>query len=137
MTSWVGGRVLDLPALVDVATGRTVYGRALLRHAVDRMVVLAVPAPALTVAWANVDNKARLGLAVLTQLSISITPALESADAAELGELIERNPFPADVPDLAAAHVVLVARRRRWPVVTDRGPKLLRYDPGIEIAPLP
>lgn len=39
--------------------------------------------------------------------------------------------------DLTASAVVLSARRRGWPVLTDRAPTLLALDAAIRTEPLP
>ncbi|MER6816469.1 hypothetical protein ABT299_45010 [Spirillospora sp. NPDC000708] len=129
------GRVLDVAALVDVATGRTHYTRALVATALDQVIPLAVPSTALTLAWSQVPAQGRLTLAALVEQSITLSFPLDDRAAAPVGELLERSPFGP--PDLVAAHVAVIAGNRGWPVVTDRGPQLRALVPSLGFESLP
>jgi hypothetical protein len=133
----VKGRVFDVPALVDVATGATFYSRALLDAAAQQVIPIAVPASALAVAWALVDAKSCLSLATLCELGITVVLPLDEPAAALVGEVLERPAREYGAIDVVAAHVAAISRDRGWPVVTDRGPQLRALVPGLEIDSLP
>jgi hypothetical protein len=131
----VGGRVLDTAALVELAYGRTLFAQAFTRLAVDRVIPLAIPSTALALAWAALDGKARLRLAVVTELSVTVFESLGAVAAGRVGEVLAET--PAFSLDVCAGHVAEIASRRGWPCVTDRGPVLRAIVPGLEIEPLP
>jgi hypothetical protein len=123
-------------ALVDVATGRTLYTRSLVAMAVEQVIPLAVPATALTVAWAQVPDRGRLTLRALTEQSVTLSFALDVPSASAVGELLDVPSGPGPL-DLAAGHVALIAASRKWAVVTDRGPQLRTLIPDLEVESLP
>lgn len=130
----VSGRVLDTSALIDLALGRTVYAQAFARHATNIGLTWAIPATALAEAWARLPDKGRLGLSVLVQLGQTVIEPLDVNRAGPVGEVLEEAGPSFDV---CAAHVVEVATRRGWPVLTNRGVMLRAIVPGLEIEPLP
>lgn len=132
----LGGRVLDVAALVDLAENRTVYGRALVATALEHGTVLAVPAAALASARARGDTRARARLHLLPDLWAVVVDALDLGAADAAGDLLATS-NGTDSIDVPAAHVALVALRRGWPVVTDRGEHLRAVADMIEIEPLP
>ena len=133
----IGGSVLDTSALVDAATGRSIYARALIRTAVEVGVVLAVPAAALMQAYASVPAGGRPFLDLLLDLPVAVFEPLDVAALQAAGIMLSDS-GAADRPGaLAVAHVALVARRRGWPVVTTAPDLLLRVVPELEIELLP
>jgi len=130
----IGGRVLDASALLDAATGRTVYLRAFLRTAVEVGVVLLVPATALQDAWASSDKAGRVfldgfldhGVAVVQPLTATTARAAGLAGAAARG-----------LYTTTAAQVVTCALERGWPVMTTDPRPLEAIDPHVLIERLP
>jgi hypothetical protein len=132
----VKGRVLDVAALVDVATGKTRYTRSLVTTAISQVMPLAVPATALAAAWSQVDARGRLTLATLCEQSVVLTFPLDVAAAGVVGELLDGSVQLGQV-DVVAGQVAAIAADRGWPVVTDRGPQLRAMAAGVEIESLP
>ena len=63
----MSGRVLTSSAIVDIATNRSVYGRAFLVAAVELGMTFPVPSTALLHAWAAVPPQARAMLELRSQ----------------------------------------------------------------------
>ena len=96
----IGGRVLDTSALVDAATGKSIYARALIRTAVDQGIVLAVPATALMAAWAALPPSGRPFLGLLPELPVAVVDHLDETSARDAGLLLadaERAYFPGRI----------------------------------------
>ncbi|MGH3764782.1 MAG: hypothetical protein ACRDTX_06485 [Pseudonocardiaceae bacterium] len=130
----IGGRVLDVTAIVGFAIGQSVYAEALVMTAIEESIVLVVPSAALARACALIPRGHELGLDVLLGLPCTVVDPLDTAQARAVGALVDQGGDPGR--DLAAAHVAYCAQRRRWPVVTsDPGP-LLSLDSSIEIESL-
>ncbi|WP_433604240.1 hypothetical protein ACQP2P_24105 [Dactylosporangium sp. CA-139114] len=130
----VGGRILDSSAILGFVAGKP-YSSAIVWHAVDQGVVLAVPAAALAEAWAQTSPKDYDVLKVLLALPVVVVDALTAADAVDSGALLAGEGGPATV---AAAHVVRRAQARPgWAIVTDRADVLRTLDPQAEIDELP
>ncbi len=130
----IGGRVLDTSALDHVATGRSVYARALVWAAVEQNNVLVVPTTALTVAWARIPAQAHPVLEVLLGLPNTILEGLDGPSAHEVGLLLAT---AGGRGELAAAHVLWCARQRGWPILTaDPGP-LRQLDATVDLEELP
>jgi hypothetical protein len=130
----VGGRILDSSAILGFVAGKP-YSSAIVWHAVDQGVVLAVPAAALAEAWAQTSPKDYDVLRVLLSLPVVVVDELTVADACDSGTLLGGEGGPALV---AAAHVVRRAQARPgWAIVTDRAATLLALDPGAEVDELP
>ncbi len=130
----IGGRVLDTSALEHIATGRSVYARALVWAVVEQNNVLVVPTTALTVAWARIPTEAYPVLEVLLGLPNTVLEALDGPTAHEVGMLLG---VAGGRGELAAGHVVWCTRQRGWPVLTaDAGP-LRQLDPDLDIEELP
>jgi hypothetical protein len=112
----IGGRVLDVSAVLDLATGTSVYGQALLHHANDAGIVLAVPAGALQAAWQQAEIPGRPWLDLLADLPTVMVIALDGVAARDCGLLAAE----AGLPDAPAGtvHAVELAVRRSWPLVT-------------------
>lgn len=67
---------------------------------------------------------------MLAQLGHTVIELLDLHQAGPVGEVLETGDAEFDV---CAAHVVEVATRRRWPVLTDREVRLRTVTPGLEI----
>lgn len=133
----IGGRVLDVSALVDYGTDR-VYVRALVGAAVrSGGLVLAVPAGALVAARGQLSESGRAALDELVGLAPVVVVGLTSEVAARAGDLLARaRRCPAgDV--VAVAQVAFTSRVRAWPVVTGEPGPLLALDGALEIDALP
>lgn len=131
----IGGRVLDVTAVVGFSTGQSVYAEALVMTAIDENIVLAVPSTALTRACALIPRGHELGLDVLLGLPCTVIDALDTARARAVGALLRQGGEPGG--DITTAHVVHCAQRRGWPVVTSAPEPLLTLDRSIEIESLP
>lgn len=127
----IGGRVLDASFLVAFASRTSVYAEAIVWTAMDRGVVLIVPASATAVAAAQLSAKDLSVLEVLLALPVTVADELTTARARGVAEVA------AEVDaDLLVAHVVACARERGWPVVTAE-PDRYRGRAGVEVEPLP
>lgn len=130
----VGGRILDSSAIVAFVAGAP-YPSAVVWHAVEQGVVLAVPAAALVEAWAQVPPQDHDVLEVLLALPVVVVDDLGAAAAREAGQLFVGDGKPELV---AAAHVVRRAQQRPgWAVVTDRAGTLRSLDPAVVVDELP
>lgn len=133
----IGGRVLDVSALVDYGTGR-VYVRALVGAAVrSGGLVLAVPAAALVAARGQLSESGRAALDELVRLAPVVVVELTSEVAARAGDLLARARRRPTGDVTSAAQVALTSRVRAWPVVTSEPGPLLALDGAIEIDALP
>jgi hypothetical protein len=129
----IGGRVLDPTAVLDFATGRSIYGRALVDVAVRTGIILAVPTAALMEAWAGATPDSRPLLAMLRGLPVVVIEPLDGESAEGVGQLAAERGRPAS----GVAHAVYVARRRGWSVVTGDPDAVLGLDPHIGFESLP
>jgi hypothetical protein len=130
----IGGRVFDVTAIVDFATARSVYAEALVMTAIEENIVLVVPGAALARAAALIPAGHQLGLDVLLGLPCTVVETLDVTQARAVGALLQQCGQPGC--DVATAHVVLCAKQRGWPVVTnDTGP-LLALASSVEIESL-
>lgn len=129
----IGGRVLDAGALTGFATGSPVYVRALVWAAVEENVVLAVPAMALTRAWADLDPADHPALDVLLDLPITIIDDLDGPAAREVGALLAGGA----AAEAELGQVVRCARRRGWPVVTTRSGTVRALDGSVQVEEMP
>ena len=73
----LGGRILDTSAIVDVATGVSVYARALRATALGEGMTLSVPAAALAAAWAADGPLGRLFLDQLLDVPVVVVDPLD------------------------------------------------------------
>ena len=110
----IGGRVLDVTAIVGFSTGESVYTEALVMTAIEENIVLTIPSAALVRAAALILPGHELGLDVLLGLPCTVVDTLDTAQARTIG-------------------VVYCAQRRGWPVVTRDPQPLLALDSSIEI----
>ncbi len=127
----IGGRVLDVTAIVGFSTGQSVYAEALVMTAIEENVVLAVPSAALVRACALIPRGHELGMDVLLGLPCTVVDPVDTAQARAVGALLQQGDQPRG--DIVAAHVVHCAQRRGWPVVTGDPEPLLTLDNSIEI----
>lgn len=130
----IGGRVLDTSAVVQFASNTSVYMQSAVWVALEESLVLAIPATALAQAWAQADPAGHDALEVLLGLPITVIDPLEAAQTRPVGELLAAAAAAADV---RAGHVVHVARRRSWPVITAAADSLRRLDPELDVEELP
>ncbi|MGH3679738.1 MAG: hypothetical protein ACRDT2_05690 [Natronosporangium sp.] len=128
----IGGRVLDAPTLAGFA-GELPYPQALVWTAVQEDIVLAVPAAALTSAWARTPAGVHDALDVLLGLPNTVVEPLDRDAAGEVGPLLAGG----DVDAVRAGQVVHSGIRRGWPVVTAEPAPLRAIDPRVEIDELP
>jgi hypothetical protein len=131
----IGGRVFDVSAVVNFATAGSVYAEALVMTAIEENIVLVVPGAALARSAALIPTGQELGLDVLLGLPCTVVDALDVAQARAVGALLRQCGRPG--VDVAAAHVVLCAQQRGWPIVTDAPEPLLTLDSSVEIEILP
>ena len=127
----IGGRVFDVTAIVDFATARSVYAEALVMTAIEENIVLVVPGAALARAASLIPPGHELGVDVLLGLPCTVVDDLDATRARSVGALL-RQCGQSNV-DVAAAHVVLCAQQRGWPVVTSNPEPLLALDSSVEI----
>jgi predicted nucleic acid-binding protein len=123
------GIVLDAGALIALDRGdkRII---ALLQRAVTQGRTIRVPAGVVGQAWR--DGRVQVTLArFLRSHEVKIVP-LDEQLARSCGELCR----VANSSDIIDASVVLLARERRDPIVTDDPTDLLRLDPSAHIIPL-
>lgn len=113
----LSGRVLDTPAIIDLATGRSRYMRAVAYMAALNGDTLAVPAAALAQASATLLSDSERGHLVraAAMQAVVVVPLgrSDAADAIEVGELATKQRL-----SIPAAHVAHVASARRWTIIT-------------------
>jgi len=132
----VSGRVLTSSAIVDIATNRSVYGRAFLVAAVELGMTFPTPSSALLQAWAAVPPEARALLELFLDAPAIVVEGLGAAVAARAG--VRAHPTQqAGRVDVAAAHAVEVAIERGLAILTAEPGPLRAIDPEVEIEELP
>jgi hypothetical protein len=130
----LGGRVLDVPALLDAASGASEYMRAWLAVMTRRGYTVAVPSTVRVAAAARLATAAELAeLDWFCSGGGVVEVTVTTADAAELDQLAKDH-FAGET---AAAHAALVARRRGWPVITseEREPGFTAAGVSTELLP--
>jgi hypothetical protein len=132
----VSGRVLTSSAIVDIATGRTVYGRAFLVAAVELGMTLPTPATSLLTAWAAVPEAARPLLELFLDSPAVVVEDLSSPAAGSAG-VRAHQAYSAGQFDPAAAHAVEVAMVRGFPILTADPYPLRAIDQDVEVEELP
>lgn len=92
----IGGRILDTSALEHIATGRSIYARALVWAAVEQNTVLVVPTTTLTTAWARIPIQDHPVLEVLPGLPNTVLDILNGplSRPPVLGYPPSQSPFP-------------------------------------------
>src|SRR5918994_5078799 len=93
-TAAFGGRILDTSALLDVATGATVYARSLVDTATQAGLTLSVPAAALAAAWAATGPLGRLSLDLLLEVPVVVVDPLDEPAAGAVGVALARPSVP-------------------------------------------
>ena len=132
----MSGRVLTCSAILDIATDRSVYGRAFLVAAVELGMTFPTPSTALLQAWATVPPEARALLELFMDAPAVI---IEDLGASTAGRASVRA-HPAHQTgsfDVATAHAVDVAITRGLPILTAEPGPLRAIDPDVEIEELP
>jgi hypothetical protein len=125
----IGGRILDSSAILAFVAGAP-YPSAVVWHAVEQNVVLAIPSAALSEAWAHTRPEDHDVLEVLLGLPVVVV-------VDDLGTVVEP-PVPVRTDPQAAAHVVRRGQERPgWAIVTGRGEALRALDPDVEVDELP
>lgn len=132
----MSGRVLTSSALIDIATDRSVYGRAFLVAAVELGMTFPTPSTALLQAWAAVPPEARALLELLLDAPAVVVEELGASAA--MGAGVRAHPaYQAGCFDIAAAHAVDVAIARGFAILTAEPGPLRAIDPDVEIEELP
>lgn len=109
----IGGKVLDIPALIDLVYGKTEYMRALAYVMATQGDTLAVPATALAVTAARIPDDARSELAWAVDSAIVVVPPLDTPAAYAVADIAR------DLDeDIVTGHIAHLARTRGWPVIT-------------------
>jgi hypothetical protein len=132
----VSGRVLTSSAIVDIATDRSVYGRAFLVAAVELGMTFATPSTALLQAWAAVPPQARALLELFLDAPAVVIEDLDASVASRAG-VRAHSAHQAGRFDVAAAHAVDVAITRGLAILTAEPDPLRAIDPTVEIEELP
>jgi hypothetical protein len=131
----VSNRVLDVPALIDIAAGRTHFMRARWQVAHRTLSTLVVPwcAAAAAARELDVDDRHRL-LEALSAPMVVIGPS-DAGSAVACGSMRATE----GRPDWDAAQVVYEAAQRGWAVVTNDAylDRLLALNPLITFERLP
>jgi hypothetical protein len=132
----VSNRVLDVPALMDVAIGKTQFMRARWHVAREVASTLVVPWCVAAEAARQLDANGRAELRSALAAPMVVLGSQDFASAADCGHLIDR---AGGTAGLDAAQVVWEAARRGWPVVTDEShlDRLLHLDPFMAFERLP
>jgi hypothetical protein len=136
VTAAFGGRILDTSAILNVATGASVYGRALRDTALGEGMTLSVPAAALAAAWAAAGPLGRLFLDQLLDVPVVVVDPLDGPAARTVGVVLAFPSVPGSYT-LDQGHVVAVARGRGWPIISADPTWLLRLEPNVDVEPLP
>jgi hypothetical protein len=132
----VSGRVLTSSAIVDIATDRSVYGRAFLVAAVELGMIFPTPSTALLQAWAAVPPQARALLELFLDAPAVVVEDLTVSVAGRAG--VRAHPaHRAGCFDVAAAHAVDVAMARGLAILTAEPGPLRAIHPAVEIEELP
>lgn len=131
----VAGRILDVPALIDAATGRTEYMRALLVVTTRLGHTLGVPSTVRASAADRLNSVTQLAeLDVFCEAGGSVLEIpLAPKDAADI-EQLARDHFHGEI---AAAHAAHAAGQRDWAVITNDNRAPMFEAAGIETQLLP
>jgi hypothetical protein len=131
----IGGRVLDTTALLDAATGKTAFTRALLTVAGELGIVLAIPSAALAEAWAVGQPAEQPFLELLTGRSVLVIDPLDGEDAEDVGRYASHG--GSGRAQIGPAHAVHCAVQRGWPIVTAEPAVLRRMHPQLDVVEIP
>ncbi|GAA2074182.1 hypothetical protein [Actinomadura alba] len=132
----MSNRVLDVPALMDVAIGKTQFMRARWHVAREVASTLVVPWCVAAEAARQLDTNGRAELRNALAAPMVVLGSHDFMSAAGCGQLMDR---AGGAAGWDAAQVVWEAARRGWPVVTDEAhlDRLLRLDPFMVFERLP
>lgn len=128
----ITGHVFDATALLDLATGKTIYVRARLRASIAQHATIVIPATALARAWQIVPDHGRTVLERLPGMQVVHVDDLDDVIAQQTGLLV------TTIPNLGidAAQAAWSARWRRWPLITAE-PEIYKAVPGVRVEPIP
>ena len=132
----MSGRVLTSSAIVDIATDRSVHGRAFLVAAVELGMTLATPSTALLHAWAAVPPQGRALLELFVDAPAVVVEDLDASVASRAG-VRAHTAHEAGRFDVGAAHAVDVAITRGLAILTAEPDPLRAIDSTVEIEELP
>jgi hypothetical protein len=132
----VSNRILDVPALIDIAAGRTQFMRARWHVAHQTLSTLIVPWCAAAVAARELGEDGRQALLEALSAPMVVIGPRDAASAVACGSLTDAL---GGRPGWDAAQVVYEATRRTWPVVTSEAnlDRLLAINPLITFERLP
>lgn len=111
----IGGRVLDLSALVAFATQRSVSMSAVVWTATQEDIVLVLPSSVVSAGWATLGADGRAVLEVLLGLPVTVVDELTRDRARAVGALAAEYGWADDLP---TAHAAWCALDRGWPLDT-------------------
>ena len=129
----LSGRVLDVPALVDLATGRSQHMRALVGFVAARGYSLVAPAAALAKAAAVADERGLQELAWAVESASVVVLALDARNAFVIGDAARQ----AGIRDVVDAHIARAAAVRGWPIVTSAEAAVKWRTLGLAVQSLP
>jgi predicted nucleic acid-binding protein len=135
----VTGKVLETSAVLDISTGQSIYGQALLRISNQLTMTLAVPMVTYSAAWqASTTDQERLWLDLLldedAEPSIVLIP-LDAPHARACGLLAAAAGQPGAA--LGTVHAAQLAIERSWPVVTRTPDEVLSLSPDVRTETIP
>lgn len=124
----IGGRVLDVSALVAFARGTSGYAAAAVWTAVEEPIVLIVPSTAVAAAWAGLAEEHHPVLDVLLHLPVTVIDNLDESRARAVGQLGGHQ---------VDAHAIVCAQERGWPLLTADPARYARYEQtGVDLEPV-
>lgn len=132
----VSGVVLDVGALIQMATGSSIYARAARAAAVERGYALVVPVAVLAAARAAASPAEAARLKIFFDLGVVLPVTLTYADAESVGVLLATADGGRS-DDLAAGHAVLLGLQRHQRVLTDRPGVLRALAADVDVDELP
>lgn len=109
----ISGCVFDASAIIDFATGKSIYMRARVRAAITDQSTVVAPAAALAAAWQAVPDHAHRVLDRIPTMTVFTVDDLDDVIAKQTGLLAAATTL--DVHDAQAAWS---ARIRQWPLLT-------------------
>ncbi|MFI9503901.1 hypothetical protein [Nocardia sp. NPDC052566] len=128
----IDGIVLDTTALIDFASGKSLYIRARVRAAIADFSTVVVPAAALSAAWRDAPDHAHPALErVPTLENVFYVDELDEVIARQAGRLCAGSELGVD-----EIHAAWSASWRQWPLLTTTGERYARI-PRLHIEQLP
>ena len=131
----MSNRILDVPALIDIAAGRTHFMRARWQVAHRTLSTLVVPWCAAAAAARQLDEDDRRRLVEALSAPMVVIGSSDAGSAVGCASMTAAG----DRPDWDAAQVVYEATQRGWTVVTNEAylDRLLALNPLITFERLP